>query len=255
MLDEAGHAGNRRRRFERSVQRNKQGRMAYGRLTSRLLGRLLILAMVPALAACESSSRLGSLMPASRPPQRPIVQPQPTAPPPPLVAAPDEDVESSELPPAGGAPPPIVSQPGQPPVPQTAQPGVGTAPGNLPPLRPTAPPPDQPALGTPRIAAAPPAAPAANPSRSNLTGNWSLQEAAGNRCRITLSSAPKLDLYAAGTAGCQSRDLQRVNAWELAGSEVILYEPGGDVAARLRPTGAGYAGVTAKSGAPITLSK
>jgi hypothetical protein len=139
---------------------------------------------------------------------------------------------------------------------QPAQPGVGTAPGNLPPLRSTPPQPEQPAPATPRIATAPSAAPAANPSRSNLTGNWSLQEAAGNRCRVTLSSAPKLDLYAAGTIGCQSRDLQRVNAWELAGSEVILYEPGGDVAARLRPAaGGGYAGVTAKSGAPITLSK
>jgi hypothetical protein len=120
--------------------------------------------------------------------------------------------------------------------------GVATAPGNLPAPR-TAP--LNPA----------PAAPAAAPTRNSVTGNWSLTEGAGNRCRLTLSSAPKLDLYGAGTNGCSARELQRVNAWELAGSEVILYEPGGAVVARLRQAGDGYSGVSTRSGAPISMSK
>jgi hypothetical protein len=81
-------------------------------------------------------------------------------------------------------------------------------------------------------------------------------ESAGNRCRITLSSAPKLDLYGAGTNGCKATELQRVNAWELSGSEVILYESGGAVVARLRQSGdGGFAGVSTRSGAPVSMSK
>lgn len=194
------------------------------------------------LAACESSSRLGSLLPDSgyRAP------PAPTAPPPPLTPAPSSSVESSALPPPPGASStgnapidPTLPAPGQ-------SAGVGTPPG-------------APGLNAPRTpptqTATAPAAPAA-PTRTGLIGNWSVAESSGAKCRITLSSAPKLDLYGAGTSGCQSKELQRVNAWELAGSEVILYEPGGGVVARLRQAGGqSYSGATAKSGAPVTLSK
>jgi hypothetical protein len=119
---------------------------------------------------------------------------------------------------------------------------VATAPGNLPPRPPT--PPVEPQVAN------------VAPTRSAVTGNWALTESAGTRCRLTLSSAPKLDLYGAQTAGCGSRELQRVNAWELSGSEVILYEPGGAVVARLRQSGAGtFAGVSTRSGAPVSMSK
>jgi hypothetical protein len=73
---------------------------------------------------------------------------------------------------------------------------------------------------------------------------------------VLLSSAPALDLYKASTSGCQSRELQRVSAWELRGEEVYLYEPGGAVAARLKQSGSQtFQGAAAKTGAPITLSK
>lgn len=206
---------------------------------------------VSALGACESSTRLGSLLPEStaRVPQNSAALPN--AAPPPLTAAPAGDVESSTLapPPGSGGAQPLPAPNALPSGGQTAAPAgsVGIAPGNLPP-----PPPSS----APQASLAPAAAPAAAPSRSSLTGNWSVTEAAGNRCKITLSSSPKLDLYGAGTNGCQSKDLQRVNAWELNGSDVILYEPGGAVAARLRSAGAGtYTGVTAKTGAPVTLTK
>lgn len=205
----------------------------------------MLLALASLLGACESSSRIGSLLPGDpiRSAPRQISQA-----PAPLTPAPSSEVESSALPPPPGASttstlPPPQSAPG------TAPGGVATAPG-VPVAPPVAPP-------APRIATAPvPAAPAAAPSRTALIGNWSVSEAAGARCKITLSSAPKLDLYGAGTSGCQNKELQRVNAWELAGSEVILYEPGGGVVARLRQAGGqGYAGATAKSGAPVSLSK
>lgn len=214
--------------------------------------RLVLLAL-PALVltACESSQRLGSLLPGGG------VSPRATAPaaPPPLVAAPGSDADTEELPPPPGSggqvaalPPPAVPANPTPGLPQTAPPpgpsGVATAPGNLPPPR------TAPAVPNPA-----PAAPAAAPSRASVTGNWALTEGAGNRCRITLSSAPKLDLYGAGTSGCSARELQRVNAWELAGSEVILYEPGGGVVARLRQSGDGFNGVSTRTGAPLSMSK
>lgn len=203
-----------------------------------------------ALAACESSQRLGSFVPGYGGGARTA---SPAAPAP-LTAAPGSDASTEDLPPPPGSggqvaalPPiaPTAPAPGFPQTPPAPAPGgVATAPGNLPAPR-TAP-----------IAPSPaPAAPAAAPTRTSVTGNWSLTEGAGNRCRVTLSSAPKLDLYGAGTNGCQARELQRVNAWELAGSEVILYEPGGAVVARLRQSGDGYSGVSTRSGAPISMSK
>ncbi|MGL5446392.1 MAG: AprI/Inh family metalloprotease inhibitor [Rhabdaerophilum sp.] len=210
----------------------------------------LVLAAIAtlALAACESSQRLGSFLPGSS------VRAASPAAPAPLTAAPGSDASTEDLPPPPGSggqvaalPPPAVPAapapnfPQAPPTPATPSPGgVATAPGNLPP---------------PRTAPIAPSAPAAAPTRTGVTGNWSLTEGAGNRCRLTLSSAPKLDLYGAGTTGCSARELQRVNAWELAGSEVILYEPGGAVVARLRQAGDGYSGVSTRSGAPISMSK
>lgn len=207
-------------------------------------GALAVLAI--SLAACESSSRLGSLLPDDTFRSAPRVSEQAPAP---LTPAPAGDVESSSLP-----PPPGTAASSSLPVPGAA-PGVGTAPGAqlnvggqlpAPGLRPGTPP------ATSQVATAP----VAVPSRTALVGNWAISEAAGNRCRITLSSASKLDLYGAATSGCQNKELQRVNAWELAGSEVILYEAGGGVVARLRQAGVqSYNGATAKSGAPVSLSK
>jgi hypothetical protein len=72
---------------------------------------------------------------------------------------------------------------------------------------------------------------------------------------VTLSSVPTLDLYKASTSGCQTRELKAVNAWELRGEEVYLYEPGGGVAARLKRSGGGFEGSAARTGAPVMLSK
>lgn len=208
----------------------------------------LAVLLATGLAACESSSRLGSLLPGDR--YGPGPRANPPAAPAPLTPAPSEDeVESSALPPPPGSaatetlPAPTAPAPG----------GVATAPGA--PLGGQGQPPAPGSLPAPRVATAP-AAPSPAPTRTGVIGNWGVAEAAGNRCRITLSSAPKLDLYAAGTSGCQSKELQRVNAWELAGSEVILYEPGGGVVARLRQSGGqSFSGALAKTGAPVSISK
>ena len=92
------------------------------------------------------------------------------------------------------------------------------------------------------------------PTRSSVTGGWTAREAAGSSCRITLSSAPALDLYKASSSGCNSRDLQSVNAWDLRDGEVYLYSRG-SVVARLKGSGNSFNGVLAKSGAPLTLSR
>jgi hypothetical protein len=205
----------------------------------------LCLAILPlfALAACESSSRFGNY----GSPSQPMAQRVPE----PMIAAPTPRVESQPL----GAPPGTEVSP------QPGQVGIGGDP-----LNPTAPlangdiiaPTPGGSSGNPRVAALPKAEPAAPraPTRTGVTGNWTLSEASGGRCKATLSSAPALDLYKASTSGCKSREMQRITAWELRGSDIYLYEQGGAVAAKLQQSGAGgFSGATAKSGAPVTLSK
>jgi hypothetical protein len=93
------------------------------------------------------------------------------------------------------------------------------------------------------------------PSQSRLTGGWSVAQGSGSKCRLTLSNSPALDLYKAQTTGCGT-GLTKVNAWELRGDEIYLYEQGGGVAARLKQTGnSSFNGSTAKSGAPMSISK
>lgn len=219
------------------------------------LRMLLLLPLAGLLAGCESSSRLGSLLPGETYRSAPR-QDMANAPPPPLTPAPAGDVESSALPPPPGAATATAGL--QPPVANSGDPVPPPSTGTInPPSAPQGPVPG--ANPANRMANAPSAgtantAPAA-PSRTALIGNWSVRESNGASCRITLSSAPKLDLYGAGTNGCQNKELQRINAWELAGNDVILYEPGGGVVARLRQAGGSYSGATAKSGAPLTMSK
>jgi hypothetical protein len=106
----------------------------------------------------------------------------------------------------------------------------------------------------PAIEPAPQQVAAASPSRSSVVGGWTAREASGN-CRVQLSSTPALDLYKASASGCANRDLARVTAWDFREGEVFLYQPGGAVAARLRPSGGAMDGVLAKSGAPLTLAR
>jgi hypothetical protein len=96
---------------------------------------------------------------------------------------------------------------------------------------------------------------AAPSGRSSVVGGWTAREATGGTCRVQLSSSPALDLYKASASGCANRDLARVTAWDYREGEVYLYQPGGAVAARLRPSGGSMDGVLAKSGAPLVLSR
>ncbi len=202
---------------------------------------------------------------------------QAVAPPPRVqtfTPAPMGRVETTALPPVGGMqplPPPVAANPelgGLPSRTEGASPTAGLPPagGSIPidpePVRPVQRPvePPPPVVEAPqRTASRPDPAPApaapTTPTRTSVIGNWSAREATGGSCRVTLSSAPTLDLYKASSSGCQSRELQRVSAWELRGDEVYLYEPGGGVAARLKQSGRGFEGASAKTGAPISLNK
>lgn len=221
---------------------------------------LSLLALTPLLAGCESSMRLPALgspfgsseriAPQSSQPVAPQIEPAPTpgvqsAPLPPPVTRQDL------APPPGASAMPQTSQQTPPVTPNTpaATPGL-TTPGGTEDATRTA-------RAEPPRRAAPSEddAPAPKPTQTSVTGNWSAREATGGSCKVTLSSSPKLDLYNASTSGCQSKDLQRVTAWELRGEDVYLYEPGGAVAARLKAQGRKMDGALAKTGAPITLSK
>jgi hypothetical protein len=205
------------------------------------------------LAACESSSRFGG---AGTSPGRAA-----TGAPPPFIAAPTAPVATTNL------PPPVTAQPL--PSPNLPPPGGGPqASLGLPPAgqsMPIDPDGDRRAPEAPRVQPPPPPpvvssrpepAPVSGPpTRNAVIGNWSAREAAGTNCRVTLSSTPSLDLYKASSSGCQTRELQRVSAWELRGEEIYLYEPGGGVAARLKQSGRNFEGSAARTGAAVTLSK
>jgi hypothetical protein len=150
----------------------------------------------------------------------------------PIEPAPSGVVSSEPLP-----PPPGAADPGYPP---PGGPIVADVPSSEPaePFRRSIPPAQQVAV--------------ASPSRSSVVGGWTAREASGS-CRVQLSSTPALDLYKASASGCANRDLGRITAWDFRDGEVFLYQPGGAVAARLRPGGGGMDGVLAKSGAPLTL--
>lgn len=91
-------------------------------------------------------------------------------------------------------------------------------------------------------------------SRSAAVGSWTAREASGT-CKVNLSSTPSLDLYRASAGGCSNKELSRVTSWDFRDGEVYLFQPGGAVAARLRPGGGGLNGVLSKSGAPLTLTR
>jgi Protease inhibitor Inh len=223
------------------------------------IGAASVLAL--ALAGCDGSSRFSDFG-GSR---------QAVAPPPPraqtFTPAPTGRVDSTPLPPPGGANPALGGLPPAGPGGITATPGIPPIGSTVPidpeppraPTRQAAPVLPEPApTPPPQVAArspepAPPSSGA--PTRSSVTGSWTAREASGSNCRMTLSSTPTLDLYKASSSGCQSRELQRVSAWELRGDEVYLYEPGGGVAARLKQSGRNFEGSAAKTGAPVSLQK
>jgi hypothetical protein len=112
----------------------------------------------------------------------------------------------------------------------------------------------------PTVIAEPVAPPAPPPpvvtsGRAAVVGSWDARDATGANCKVTLSSAPALDLYKASASGCANKDLARVSAWDFRDGEVYLYQPGGSVAARLRQGGGGLEGALTKSGAALALNR
>lgn len=207
------------------------------------------------LAGCTSSSRFGDSggSPAgwgrSDTMARAEVQPQ-------IRPAPSDDIIPGGQP--GGAPaiesqeiaPPSVSGRSD-----TGPPAVDTA------LAPSAQPqimqPEPPRPGNaspPPVVAALPRQERAATGPTNIAGTWTVTDA-GDRCRITLTSTPLFEFYRASPQNCRAPSLARINAWEQRGSEIVLLQPGGRVAARLSPQGGGtYGGATA-TGAPVSMAR
>ncbi len=127
-------------------------------------------------------------------------------------------------------------------------PGASAAPVEVPPSVAAAP--------SPAIEPPPPAPPpvVVATGRSSVVGSWNATDATGS-CKVSLSSAPALDLYKASAAGCGNKDLAKVSAWDFRDGEVYLYQPGGTVAARLRQAGGSLDGALSKSGAPLSLAR
>ena len=212
-----------------------------------------------ALAGCASSSRFGD-MGGSSPggwerhdrTARAEVQPQ-------IRPAPSEDIIPGGQPGPGGtiesqeiAPPSVTgrSDVGPSAVDQALAP---SAPGAQPQIMQ----PEPPRAGTPPappVVSAMPRQERAAPSATSVAGTWTVSDA-GDRCRITLTSTPLFEFYRANPQNCRAPSLARINAWEQRGSEIVLLQPGGRVAARLSPQGGGaYSGATA-TGAPVSMQR
>jgi hypothetical protein len=219
--------------------------------------RLAVALAIPALAACDSASRFTGI---GQQPARPAAI---TPLPPPVSPSPVAPVATRPLPPPGGEqrPAPIDDFIDEGP---TTAPGLSpNAPGDLAqrPALPDGPvspdavdglaPPDG---ATRRPEPTQPPQPAAAPTTSRVVGGWRLAEQSGSSCRLTLSSAPFVDLSRASTSGC-SPALAKVNAWKLENDEIVLFETGGSVAARLRQGGGGFNGAAVKTGAPISIAR
>lgn len=139
---------------------------------------------------------------------------------------------------------PVTSEPLAPP------PGASAAPGDIP-VTAAAPPP---VVAEPiYVPPAPP--PVVASGRSSVVGSWNAKDATGGTCKVSLSSAPALDLYKASASACPNKDLAKVSAWDFRDGEVYLYQPGGTVTARLRQGGGGLDGALSKSGASLTLAR
>ncbi|PXW61327.1 AprI/Inh family metalloprotease inhibitor [Methylobacterium sp. B4] len=180
------------------------------------LSKAACLALAASVGACASNRFEG---PRERP--RPQAALEPATP-----ALPSGRVTSEPL-----APPPGAAA-----APSEPLPSVAAAPAIVEPPPPPAPPP---VVAT---------------GRSSVVGSWNATDAAGS-CKVSLSSAPSLDLYKASAAGCGNKDLAKVSAWDFRDGEVYLYQPGGTVAARLRQAGGSLDGALSKSGAPLSLAR
>lgn len=192
------------------------------------LSTVAILALTAGLGACASQRFDGPVRGRAAPGPQAALEPV-------VPALPSGPVTSSPL-----APPP----------------GATAAPADLPPVGANV----AVAPSTPVIAPepAPSIAPVVPPpviasGRSSVVGSWNAKDATGASCKVSLSSAPALDLYKASASGCPNKDLAKVTAWDYRDGEVYLYQPGGTVTARLRQGGGALDGALSKSGASLAM--
>ncbi|GJD99436.1 AprI/Inh family metalloprotease inhibitor [Methylobacterium isbiliense] len=198
------------------------------------LSTVAVLALATAVSACASSRfDAGTTRAAARPSARALPPEEPMLGAPGLSAGPVTSAPLAPPPGASASPAEVAANPGGPIV-----------------AEPAAPPVQQQAAIAP-----PPPPPVTSGGRSGVVGGWTARDATGATCRVTLASTPALDLYKASSAGCSNKDLAKVTAWDYRDGEVYLYQPGGTVAARLRPGGGGLDGALSKSGAPLTLAR
>ncbi|GEP06204.1 AprI/Inh family metalloprotease inhibitor [Methylobacterium oxalidis] len=190
-----------------------------------LLSSLAVAALAVGLSACGTSRFDGPRARAGVGPQAAL---EPTVP-----AVPSGAVTAAPLAPPPGA---SAAPDGPPPVGGEV---AAVAPGSNVIAEPVAPPPPPP--------------PVVATGRSAVVGSWTARDAAGASCKVSLSSAPALDLYKASAAGCANKDLAKVTAWDYRDGEVYLYQAGGTVAARLRQGGGALDGALTKSGASLAL--
>src|SRR5690606_19057642 len=76
---------------------------------------------------------------------------------------------------------------------------------------------------------------AAEITKNGLLGSWNVSSA-GTSCQMFLTLTKYGSYSRGGTRGC-ANELSNMRAWELSGSQLLLYDDGGNAIARLYPTG------------------
>lgn len=194
-----------------------------------LLSTVAVLALTAGLGACASSRLEGQPRNRGLGPQAALDMSVPAMPSAPITSAPLAPPPGAAA--AVDAPPPVGAD-------------VAVAPAT-PVIAP------EPSVASVAPPAPPPVVVASG--RSSVVGNWTAKDATGASCRVSLSSAPALDLYKASAAACPNKDLSKVTAWDYRDGEVYLYQPGGTVTARLRQGGGALDGALSKSGASLAM--
>ncbi|MGB3503104.1 MAG: AprI/Inh family metalloprotease inhibitor [Mesorhizobium sp.] len=148
----------------------------------------------------------------------------------PLTPAPSGQVTSNQL------PPPTATGPTDP---SAFPPAPGTQPGT------------DVAAATPGIQTPPPNAPAV--TKEAMVGAWKVS-AGGSGCQMMLSLTKMSSDFRAASLRCPG-DAASVAAWNVAGSQVVLKDNGGNTVARLYASGpTRYDGQTS-GGQPISFSR
>ena len=90
-------------------------------------------------------------------------------------------------------------------------------------------------------------------SKNSLLGSWNVNSG-GTSCQMFLTLTKYGNSSRGGTRGC-TNELANMRAWDVSGSQVVIYNDNGDTIASLYSSGAERLNGQTTGGAPVSLSR